>query len=81
MTIDQIIEVLQAAKAGKQIERERETDLSWYDIDINEWISFLAPMRVKPEPREGWILRNHLVAYKPSGYSTEEYIHVREVLE
>jgi hypothetical protein len=59
MTIDEMIAVLQAAKAGKQIQREYGSNSAqWYDININEWLRMITTVRVKPEPRE-WDIAVH----------------------
>jgi hypothetical protein len=92
MTIDEMIAVLQAAKAGKKI--QIQIGAGWTDLGPNP--SFNAPInsyRVKPEPREWWI-EPHPSFYAcnpPQRASSQSatlhyqegpnYIHVREVLE
>lgn len=58
MTIDEMIAVLQAAKAGKAIQCKGKRDKEWSDITPFEnatWDFNLADYRVKPEPREWWL--------------------------
>jgi hypothetical protein len=93
MTIDEMIAVLQAAKAGKQI--QINVSDKWTDLDANP--SFGAPInsyRVKPEPREWWV---NVYDGEPNGYihttkakaeywqsqagTRKEVVHVREVID
>jgi uncharacterized membrane protein len=92
MTIDEMIAVLQAAKAGKRI--QINVSGKWTDLDANP--SFGAPInscRVKPEPREWWIEPNpSFYACNPPQRASSQsatlhyqagpnYIHVREVID
>lgn len=51
MTIEQQIEVLQAAKAGKQIEFRKKGYLSWICFTPEEFSFVDCEYRVKREPR------------------------------
>lgn len=82
MTIDEMIAVLQAAKAGKQIEaRPHDMSQTWFTViwtPENRWQFDKFDYRVKPEPREGWIHPNDLLKDNQRGQFD---IKVREVLE
>lgn len=58
MTVDQMIEVLQAFKAGKKIEYKSHDDCysEWSPVTIPCWAFDRGNYRVKPEPREYIIL-------------------------
>lgn len=90
MTIDEMIAVLEAAKAGKQI--QCKGDGLWSDTcpecgEPHPWkFNFgLYDYRVKPEPREWHIPISALRIYDRnlcgSDRSTDPVIRVREVLE
>jgi DNA polymerase III delta prime subunit len=100
MDIDSMIAVLTAAKAGKQIQIRSnygyKTELHWSDRDNNiTWNFELFDFRVKPEPREWWIVQSKIEenfnvhAFRDLrsaenynlGYWGEKPIKVREVLE
>lgn len=84
MTIDEMIAVLQAAKAGKVVEHKSFcgwSPITWFNN--YQW-------RVKPEPREFWITTSGHVwtveQYAKDWFRGDEdeynrrVIHVREVL-
>ena len=53
MTIDEMIAVLQAAKAGKQIQWQgKGSSIPWQDVTLPSWSFDDLNYRVKPEPRE-----------------------------
>jgi len=52
MNIAEMIEVLQAAKAGKKI--QENVDGEWLVANIHERVSCMT-LRVAPEPREFWV--------------------------
>lgn len=92
MTIDQIIEVTAAFKAGKKIQYNSRG--KWYDDPCPTWNFSGVRYRVKPEPREWWLnVYNSGVSVCSTVCSTEdaanaysasyriECVHVREVLE
>ena len=54
MTLDELIVVAQAAKAGKTIERGY-IDGKWRPVDLQAEINGYVQYRVKPEPRVVWI--------------------------
>jgi hypothetical protein len=95
MSIDDMIEVLQAVKDGKA---------EWKYKDQNGWSPFTKNAfeshgidtpdfryRVKPEPREWWIVPDQYGGYAfggidsarnfNSGFLSKEIVKVREVLE
>lgn len=62
MTIDEMIEVLQAAKAGKKIQARSNGEVKdgdwidgekWHNV-LPNWDFYHCDFRVKPEPRE-WL--------------------------
>lgn len=55
MTIDEMIAVLQAAKARKQIQYKHHSETEWYSVPEPLWDFNQNDYRVKPEPRE-WTL-------------------------
>lgn len=80
MTIDEMIDVLQAAKAGRTIEArsnpgEVGDDGKWHTVCPN-WDFYRITFRVKPEPLEGFIQTAWLMDNPPTSRS----IRVREVL-
>jgi len=94
MTIDKMIAVLQAAKAGKQIQHRYKHDegTAWHDTGLQIWNFTDYDFRVKPEPREWWLV---MATYDCHAFPTKEaainfeagfnsgkpIIKVREVLE
>ena len=92
MTRDQakkLLPVFAAWAEGKTIQVKGEGDL-WYDctsVAGCDFASHYAKWRVKPEPREWWVIGglafDSLDAAKISGYVTDKLnpIHVREVLD
>ena len=61
MTYDEQIAVLEAAKAGKNIERrstKRYALHTWWSVDESSFNFFDYDYRVKPEPREIWAYEN-----------------------
>jgi hypothetical protein len=85
MTIDEMIAVLQAAKAGKQIQFRWHSTAEWKDMSKLVWDFENYNYRVKPEPREWWIMEGALQREHPRHDFNEEYRYrmrkVREVLE
>lgn len=57
MTVDQMIEVLNAYKAGKKIQFRQYGSLLWEDCINNEprWNWTYYDYRVKPEPKVIWV--------------------------
>lgn len=53
MTIDEMIEVLQAAKEGKAIQERNGVD--WKEFSVADRLRH-CEVRVKPEPRRFWII-------------------------
>jgi hypothetical protein len=97
MTIDEMIQVLMAAKAGKEIQAKKKENPNapgWWSCSMLSEPNFQDyDYRVKPEPREWWI-EPHPSFYAcntPQRASSQSatlhyqegpnYIHVREVLE
>lgn len=81
MTIDEMIAVLTAAKAGKQLQLRFATEPdSWDDCSKPCFDFSRFDYRVKPEPREwdAWVTGSVLLGSKPVGYAKK--IKVREVL-
>jgi hypothetical protein len=96
MTDDQILEVVQARKNGKQIEilydtRHGYTYETWITTDIDSWDFLNHDYRVKPEPpkpREFWLCKYNssptdysVWSHPVKQYNADEVIHVQEVLE
>ena len=107
MTDDQILEVVQAHKEGKQIQCSKRISIpvwgtgpdgNWSDCGVLGstiiWNFIEYDYRVKPEPRkprEWWIkmgthgyggMPDVITSMRPhSDIHTEDYIHVREVIE
>ena len=85
MNIDEMIEVLQAAKEGKQIQYRCCAMKSWKDTTYPSWDFSLYRYRVKPEPREFWLSNDGKYAHTKA--EAEEYfgegnvILVREVIK
>lgn len=89
MTIDQMIEMLQAAKRGEKLQCRAQEDRAWID-NVSGTPRFGILWRVKPkEPREFWIdvddagLMLGVTAtkdYAGQQNGAEKTIHVREVL-
>jgi hypothetical protein len=62
MTSDEMVAVIQANKAGKKIQAkahcgEKDYELGWVDVCPN-WDFYRCDFRVKPEPRELWVLKS-----------------------
>lgn len=58
MTIDEMIAVLQAHKAGKTVQfldSRSNDETSWSDLTTGIFNFGLHDYRIKPEPREWWI--------------------------
>lgn len=82
MTIDEMIAVLQAAKAGKQIQCQENGLTYWMDVDDPTWNFYRRSYRVKPEPRE-WEMYEEAGRVWPAhvGVDKRRTFKVREVLE
>jgi hypothetical protein len=88
------IAVMQAYVEGEQIQA-RALNGAWHDVDIAGWDWGTWDYRVKPEPREWWLVMKpsapHMFWYTTSKEASQatdhctdrsvEVIHVREVLE
>ena len=90
MTIDEMIAVLQAFKAGKAIQFKAKDFKPWYDETDPDWDFSNIEYRVKPEPRVLWILRNSLVnhsantlldAWTTPACASAEYVKFVEVID
>jgi len=90
MTIDEMIEVLQAAKAGKKIQRKHKLhDREWAPLLAEDAFDFITyDYRVETEPRRFWILEIgglvHRVFKHPGDCSEtarDELIEVVEVMK
>ena len=90
MTIDEMIEVLQAYKDGKTVQIRRKG--GWHDMDFDsECIFGFVNYRVKPEPFECWVNQfSSGLAYGPwltyeeaKKWATGSIrtIHMREVVD
>jgi hypothetical protein len=86
MTVDEMIEVLQAAKDGKAIQY-RNIDIGGDWIDCSKTCLYYTPeYRIKPEPRECWVTEYQLdheqdpVVLEVSTGHKYKAIRVREVL-
>lgn len=55
MTVDQMIEVLQAHKNGKQIEYQNKNSNSWIECTNPIWSFSQCNYRIKQEPRHFWV--------------------------
>jgi len=53
MTVDQMIEVLTAYKAGKKVQVKLMQ--GWADVDDPKWSFDVDDYRVKPEPKVLWV--------------------------
>lgn len=91
MTLHELITVLAAAVEGKTIEARPKGSETWLEapmVNIGDLAFRLTCgdiLRVKREPREGWIERkypmfNTPAEAEPYGYRADDLIHVREVL-
>jgi hypothetical protein len=73
MTPDEMIDVIQGYKDGKEIEYRPETVEDWYDCGGRpNWDFYASEYRIKPEPRE-WYMRiynNNVIS--PSLYDTQK---------
>ena len=81
MTIDEMITVLQAAKAGKQIQCSVQGSNAWFDMEPN-WNFGSCDYRPKPpEPRE-WKVRlgSYGMYFDWETEPSQPVINVREVL-
>lgn len=89
MQLEYMISVMQAARNGGHIQCRRIGTPSWLPVPEPTWNWEVYEYRVRPEPREWWLL-DHL-AY-PSrtdalrgraerDWDSTEIIHVREVQE
>ena len=89
MSDDEILEVVQAHKEGKQIQWKTANEvpnLSWMDGAPLPWDFNKYQYRVAPEPRKPreWILPSSTPDMKGRPMSLDKYdgyIHVREVIE
>ncbi len=88
MTIDEMIGVLQAAKAGKTIQHQwgySGKESKWIDIDTDNLAQNFVDYeyRVKPEPREFWVMifsnGKNMGSNKDSKEEAE--IYLREIQE
>lgn len=86
MSIDEMIAVLQAAKAGKQIQSRDSRCSEWQNVNHSAWHFAYYEYRVKPEPREWrvWISDDGRIYSQSSWWTTpvgsDNVIRVREVL-
>lgn len=81
MTHEQMIEVIQAAKDGKQIQcKSKYGAAKFVDIDNPAFDFQGCDYRVKPEPREWWVVADGRVLLNamPNHFGA---IKVREVIE
>ncbi len=96
MDIDSMLAVLQAAKEGKKIECRSVDGIDpWRYTSAPNWDFYHVHFRVKPEPREWWIVdcaswtSNYRHAHShaqeallnASAHTNAKVIHVREVLD
>jgi hypothetical protein len=94
MTIKRAGELLPTIKAfseGKMIQYRGEGETLWTDIENPDWFNHLV-YRIKPEPREFWIVPSRSPHYIYTGLSYDSesdarransgmlLIHVKEVL-
>jgi hypothetical protein len=79
MTIDELIVILEAAKAGKILQREEEG--AWVDQRPFVYPLVHGNWRVKPEPREYWINPFDSRWVLDRQPINPDWIKVREVLE
>ena len=91
MSIDEMIAVLQAAKAGEQIQSRYHNTRKPFTDSEPIWDFCLFDYRVKPEPREWWLqpaptCDGYYVLTDPNRPKThvfpgdKDFIKVREVL-
>lgn len=85
MKPDEIIEVVQAFKDGKDIQGRNlgvGASRKWYEIGSGSspcWNFESTEYRVKPaEPREFWVHTTDMLDFEPQ--DLEDYIRVRELL-
>jgi len=57
MTIQDMIDILQAYKSGKKIQYKTRFG-PWKDIDVPAWNFTRYEYRIKPEPRVRWIVES-----------------------
>jgi hypothetical protein len=74
MTIDEMIEVLQAVKDGKRIQRGSWAT-GWHDTLLKP--SFNFDFRVKTQPKEYWIVDSDLAGFVPEVYSDSDAAYNR----
>jgi len=55
MTLDQMIEVLTAYKAGKKIEVKGHGGVKWHKTSMSAWDFVECDYRAKPEPKVIWV--------------------------
>lgn len=87
MTTEEKIAVMQACVDGKTIQICPSGRSNWSDTKIPpqwNWVDF--NYRVKPEPREWWVVPNAWLfasrdIAEAHSINSKEIIHVREVLE
>ena len=92
MTHEEMIAVIQAHKDGKIIQSRDYIEDNWIDCDPI-WDFNESMYRIKPEPREWWMLLDtdeplSISCYRSSRYAGirqneigGEIVHVREVIE
>lgn len=87
MSIDEMIEVLQAAREGKRIQLRRRNNVAhdpckgeWHDCYAAEWNFSAFDYRVSTQPRECWVPKE-LLSRDASEFPVPGWIKVREVLE
>lgn len=69
MTVDQMIEVLTAYKAGKKIEVKGHDGVKWHNTSLPAWDFAECDYRVKPEPKVIWV--NEYADGSGIGYTSE----------
>jgi|ERR1035437_4643923 hypothetical protein len=84
MTNKEIIEVVQAAEAGKKIQFtvNNELNYGWHNIDKAFWQFDRNTYRVKPEEKPTWLAHVHYI-YSMGGHSftgNETYILVERAV-
>jgi hypothetical protein len=92
MTLDELETIVEAVRAGKTVQIERRGE--WHDYNFAAVLSTFAPMRVKTEPREYWLVltptthclcqteygaRENIKAFDNTSIKWD-LIHVREVI-
>ena len=73
MTIDEMIAVLEAAKAGKSIEARVIDDSKWYTAATQCWDFCDIEYRVKPEPRVLWVSTKDLANDKQDWFPAHRF--------